>query len=47
MKMFNPPHLGEFIKEMYLDKLGLSEREVAQKLVFLQFTLKNPYGAIF
>lgn len=32
MKMYNPPHPGEFIKEVYLDELGLSEREVASKL---------------
>ncbi len=32
MKMHNPPHPGEFIKEVYLDELGISEREVAQKL---------------
>jgi addiction module HigA family antidote len=32
MKMHNPPHPGEFIKEVYLDELGISEREVVQKL---------------
>ncbi len=32
MKMHNPPHPGEFIKEVYLDELSISEREVAQKL---------------
>lgn len=32
MRMHNPPHPGEFIKEVYLDELGLSEREVADKL---------------
>ncbi len=32
MKMHNPPHPGKFIKEVYLDELGISEREVAQKL---------------
>ena len=32
MKMYNPPHPGEFIKEVYLDELNISEREVAMKL---------------
>lgn len=32
MRMFNPPHPGEFIQEVYLEELNLSEREVAQKL---------------
>ena len=32
MKMHNPPHPGEFIKEVYLDELEVSEREVANKL---------------
>jgi len=32
MKMHKPPHPGEFIKEVYLDELRLSEREVALKL---------------
>jgi len=30
MRKYYPPHSGKFIKEVYLDKLGISEREVAQ-----------------
>lgn len=32
MSMFNPPHPGEFIREVYLDTLGLSARTVAAAL---------------
>jgi antitoxin HigA-1 len=32
MSMHNPPHPGQFIKEVYLDELHISEREVAHKL---------------
>ena len=32
MCMHNPPHPGQFIKEVYLDELNISEREVAHKL---------------
>ena len=32
MTMHNPPHPGQFIKEVYLDELNISEREVAHKL---------------
>ena len=33
MNMHNPPHPGEFIKEVYLDVLeGVSSRAVAEKL---------------
>ena len=32
MRMHNPPHPGQFIKDVYLDKLNISEREVAHKL---------------
>jgi len=39
MKMHNPPHPGEFIKEVYLDELEISEREVAQKLKVAPSTL--------
>ncbi len=28
----NPPHPGEFIKEVYLDPLGLSANEVSKRL---------------
>ena len=39
MKMFNPPHPGEFIKEVYLDELEITEKEVAQKLKVAPSTL--------
>ena len=32
MSMFNPPHPGEFIREVYLEPLTLSHRLVAAKL---------------
>ncbi|MFC2170966.1 HigA family addiction module antitoxin [Calditrichota bacterium] len=32
MSMFNPPHPGEFIREVYLEPLGISYRTVASKL---------------
>ena len=32
MSMFNPPHPGEFIREVYLEPLALSHRLVAAKL---------------
>ncbi len=32
MSMYNPPHPGEFIREVYLKPLGLSYRTVAAKL---------------
>ena len=32
MSMHNPPHPGEFIREIYLDPLKLSYRSVALKL---------------
>jgi len=32
MAMYNPPHPGEFIKEVYLDPFGVSYRKVAEKL---------------
>lgn len=41
MKMHNPPHPGEFIKEVYLDELKLSEREVALKLKVAPSTLNR------
>ena len=40
-KMYNPPHPGEFIKEVYLDELELSEREVALKLKVAPSTLNR------
>jgi addiction module HigA family antidote len=41
MKMHNPPHPGEFIKEVYLDTLGISERVLAQKLKVSPSTLNR------
>lgn len=32
MNMHNPPHPGEFIREVYLEPLGISHRAVASKL---------------
>ncbi len=32
MNMHNPPHPGEFIKEVYLEPLGISYRKVAEML---------------
>jgi addiction module HigA family antidote len=32
MGMYNPPHPGEFIREVYLDPFHLSARQVAAKL---------------
>jgi addiction module HigA family antidote len=32
MGMHNPPHPGEFIREVYLDSFHLSARQVAAKL---------------
>ncbi len=32
MSMYNPPHPGEFIKEVYLAPFNISSRSVANKL---------------
>lgn len=32
MTMYNPPHPGEFISEIYLEPNGLSGRELAESL---------------
>lgn len=32
MNMYNPPHPGEFIREVYLEELQISSRAVAAKL---------------
>ena len=32
MNMHNPPHPGEFIREVYLEPLDISGRQLAQKL---------------
>jgi addiction module HigA family antidote len=46
--MFNPPHPGEFIAEVYLDPSGMSGRELAGKLGVtgstLQRLLKGTHG---
>jgi len=41
MKMYKPPHPGEFIKEVYLDELSIAERTVAQKLKVSPSTLNR------
>ena len=32
MSMYNPPHPGQFIREVYLEPLGISHRTVSAKL---------------
>ena len=32
MSMHNPPHPGEFIREVYIEPFGLSSRKVARNL---------------
>ena len=32
MIMYDPPHPGEFLREIYLETLGLSARSIATKL---------------
>ncbi len=32
MRMHNPPHPGEFIREVYLEPFEISSRQVAEKL---------------
>jgi len=32
MRMYNPPHPGEFIREVYLDPFGISAPVVANKM---------------
>ena len=39
MAMYNPPHPGEFITEVYLDPKGISGRELAEKLNVAASTL--------
>ena len=41
MAMFNPPHPGEFITEVYLDPHGISGRELAEKLDVAASTLSR------
>ncbi len=41
MQMHNPLHPGEFIKDVYLDELEISERELAGKLKVSPSTLNR------
>lgn len=38
--MYNPPHPGEFIAEIYLEPNGISGRELATKLGVAPSTLR-------
>lgn len=39
MEMHNPPHPGEFIREVYLEPNGIPGRQLANKLVVSASTL--------
>lgn len=41
MHMYNPPHPGEFIIEVYLEPYNISGRELAQKLDVAASTLSR------
>lgn len=41
MKMYNPPHPGEFILEVYIKPYSLSLRQVARKLKVSPSTLSR------
>ena len=41
MAMYNPPHPGEFITDIYLDPNGISGRELAAKLDVAASTLSR------
>ena len=41
MAMYNPPHPGEFITEVYLEPNGISGRELAVKLDVAASTLSR------
>lgn len=41
MTMYNPPHPGEFITEVYLEPNGISGRELADKLDVAASTLSR------
>jgi addiction module HigA family antidote len=41
MAMYNPPHPGEFIAEIYLEPNGISGRELALKLDVAPSTLSR------
>jgi addiction module HigA family antidote len=41
MNMYNPPHPGEFITDIYLEPNGISGRELAEKLGVAASTLSR------
>ena len=41
MTMYNPPHPGEFITDIYLEPNGISGRELAEKLDVAASTLSR------
>lgn len=41
MAMYNPPHPGEFITDIYLEPHGISGRELAEKLDVAPSTLSR------
>lgn len=41
MTMYNPPHPGEFINDIYLEPNGISGRELAKKLDVAASTLSR------
>lgn len=41
MVMYNPPHPGEFITDVYLEPNGISGRELAEKLDVAASTLSR------
>lgn len=41
MKMYNPPHPGEILKELYLEPLGLTITSVAKGLGVTRKTLSE------
>lgn len=41
MPMHNPPHPGEFIREVYLEPFGVSARQLAVKLAVAPSTLNR------
>jgi len=45
MNMHNPPHPGEFIKEVYLSPFNISSRTVAEKLLVSPSTFNRLVNA--
>ncbi len=45
MNMHNPPHPGEFIKEVYLSPFNISSRTVAEKLLVSASTFNRLVNA--